>query len=818
MYVSVAIARPLDSLLTYEVSANLEAQIMPGIRVIVPLGTRKETGWVFDIHDKTELDLKIIKKVGNIVDREPLFDKDMINLFKWISEYYLVSPGYVAKAAMPPGVSDSPEFVIEITGKGYSEAEQLKLKKKPSKGDLILLAVAEKNKTNIKELDKVIQGSGSLRYCYALEKQGFLSINQQMKVREDFLIRRSASVLSEQFRQYPAKAKDNCKRAPIQLKVIEYLESMTEPYLDEMIIKNLDISAGPLQELEKKGYVIKIFIEQERETFYPDYEGPLQPEPELTDEQRAAVSIVSDCMDSAEHKTYLLHGITGSGKTEVYLSLCHKAIAEGKNTLILIPEIALTPQLFRRFQEHFGERIALFHSGLSPGERFEQWLKAKKGSADIVIGTRSAVFSPLTNLGLIIVDEEHDGSYKQDETPRYNARDIAVVRGKMSGVPVLLGSATPAVETYYNALNGKYNLIELKKRYGDQCLPAVTIVDMREEFKRTGIQQELSTLLDDKIQEKLDKKEQILVLINRRGYRARLICRECGRMVLCKYCNVGMKYHKPLDKLVCHFCDSRRDVNEKCEYCHGDLIEFAGIGTQRVEEILQKDFRNSVVMRMDQDTTGSRGAHYKILEMLKRGQIDILVGTQMIAKGHDYPRITLVGVVSAESILSLPDFRHSEKTFQLLTQVAGRAGRGKSPGEVVIQTFSPDHFSIKNAQEHNYKGFYDEEIFFRERLSYPPFSRMAIVRFEGKDKGKTYASAQRFKFALDRFKTEDLIIKGPKSAPLSKIRDRYRIQIIIRCSSHLELKSILIRASDAVQQEGIKRAEYIIDIDPYNLM
>lgn len=818
MYVSVAIARPLESLLTYEVPSELENKIEPGIRVIVPLGERMETGWVFEIQETTNLDSGIIKKVRSIVDREPLFDGQMIELLQWIAEYYLVSPGYVAKAAMPPGISDAPEFVISMTDEGAAEAEKIQLKKKRSKGDLILLTLAMKKKANAKELDKEMQASGSLRHCYVLEKKGLVSIAQEMKVREDFLLRRPASILSDSFRRNPEGAKEKCKNAGAQLKIIEFLEAHFEPYLDEKIIKNMNVSPGPLQELVKKGIVEKKYIEQERDFFYSDYEGVLQREPTLTPEQLDAAEKVLKSINDPGRRPFLLHGITGSGKTEVYLYLCHKVVEQGRKALVLLPEISLTPQLFRRFQEHFGERIALLHSGLSPGERFEQWLKAKKGSADIVLGTRSAVFAPAADLGLIIVDEEHDGSYKQEETPRYNARDVAVVRGRSASVPVLLGSATPSVETYFNALQNKYELLELNKRFGDQQLPAVTIVDMREEYKRAGIQQEISSLLDDKIRARMEKNEQVLVLINRRGYRARLLCRECGRIVLCKYCNVAMKYHKQSDKLVCHFCDFRKDVNDKCEYCRGELIEFAGIGTERVEEILQKDFRNSTVMRMDQDTTGTRGAHYRILEMLRHGEIDILVGTQMIAKGHDYPNITLVGVVSAESILALPDFRHSEKTFQLLTQVAGRAGRGVNAGEVIIQTFAPDHFSIKYAKEHDYKGFYTEEIFFRERLSYPPFSRMAVVRFEGKDKGKTYAWAQTFRTVLDRLKTDGLIIKGPKSAPLSKLRDKYRIQIILRAASQMELKAVLKKANETARKEGIKRSDYIVDIDPYNLL
>ena len=818
MFVSVAVARPLESTLTYEVPQRFQDKIKPGIRVIVPLGRRMETGWVFEILEKTDLLASVIKPIRNVVDNEPLFDLKLLEFFRWISDYYLVSPGYVAKAAMPPGIGDTPEFVIEITDNGLIKAEKLKSKKKLSKGDLVLSVVCKNHKMSAKDLDKILEGAGALRYCYALEKEGFLTINQQIRVREDYLLRRSASILSDRYYENPEKSKESCRKAPVQMKIIEYLEERKEPLPDDKIMENLDISSGPLAELNKKGIVKKIFLEKERETIYPNYEGPSQNLPDLTDEQMTAASEVLECCKKSFHKTFLIHGITSSGKTEVYLYLCHKIISEGKKALVLIPEISLTPQLFRRFQEHFAGRISLLHSGLSPGERFEQWLKTKRGLSDVVIGTRSAVFAPIDNLGLIVVDEEHDGSYKQDETPRYNARDLAIKRGEMSAVPVLLGSATPAVESYYNAMQGKYHLLELKKRFGDQVLPKVTIVDMREEFKRTGIQQEIASLLDDKIKEKLEAGGQVLVLINRRGYRARLMCRECGRIVLCKYCNVAMKYHQTIDKLVCHFCDSRKAVSDKCEYCHGELIEFAGIGTQRVEEILQRDFRNKIVMRMDQDTTGSRGAHYRILEMLRHGQIDILVGTQMIAKGHDYPRITLVGVVSAESILALPDFRHSEKTFQLLTQVAGRAGRGKNPGEVIIQTFSPDHYSIRFAREHDYPGFYKEEIYLRERLSYPPFSGMAVIRFEGKDKGKTYSDAYKFKQILDKFMKSGFIIRGPKSAPLSKLRDRYRIQIIIRSPSRSELSIGLVRSIASAHKEGISRGKYVIDIDPYNLM
>jgi len=817
-FASVAVARPLGGTLTYLVPWELEDLVKPGIRVMVYLGRRLETGWVLGISEETDLDPSIIKPIKDIVDHDPLFTEDLLEIINWVSDYYIVSPGYVCSAAMPPGLSDSVEFAFEPTDYGKARNRDIAQKNNLKGDEEILKKICDRGKINLKELGKEASVKGVLQRCYGLEKEGLIRVEQIMNVREDFLLRRAGTALTEKYLEHPESARKECRRAPSQLKVLEFLEGRERPVLNERVTESLGISKGPIDSLVKKGYLKTVQIEQERKRLYPEWEGALNEIPSLTAEQQRAADAVMSAAAQGKYAPYLLHGITGSGKTEVYIYLCHKMRERNKQALVLLPEISLTPQLYRRFQQHFGKRAALLHSGLSDGERFEQWFKAKKGEVDVVIGTRSAVFAPLINPGCIIVDEEHDGSYKQEETPRYNARDLALKRGSILNVPVVMGSATPAVESYYNALSGKYNLLELKQRYKEYDLPKVTIVDMREEFEREGLKQEISVLMDSKIKERVDAGEQTLVLINRRGYRARLICRECGRAALCRHCNVAMRYHKSTDKLVCHFCNFQKSVQDRCEYCNGELIEFTGIGVQRVEEIIKKDFPQANVMRMDFDTTRARRAHYEILEKLRTGEIDILVGTQMIAKGHDYPGITLVGVVSAETILTLPDFRHSEKTFQLLTQVAGRAGRGDVAGEVVVQTFYPKHFSIQAAAKHDYKSFYEQEIVLRERLSQPPFTGMVVIRFQGKNKGTVYKKANTFNKILLRYADERTTIKGPKSAPLSRLREKHRIQLILTNRSRTALNRLIKTAEKKALQSGVSRSDYIIDIDPYNLM
>ncbi len=821
MYAVVTFARPLKNL-TYKIPKDFETAVNRGMRVVAPLGRRLEVGWVLEVKEKTELNPRIIKSIKAVVDKSCLYTPEIIKLLSWASDYYITPPGYFFKAATPAGLSGTPEFMVTLSEGGRKYRENLKLGKKPTLAQRVLQSVPEEKSIDIKNLEKSSAVENTLQKCYALEKEGYINLEQELKVREDYLLRKHAVILNERHRHDVSEVMPELKRAKAQKMIVEYMQGREEPVTISDLTSNLNVSNGPVDELLKKKILSRRIIIIERDNLYPEYIGALRSGPELTEEQNAAYEKIIGSVEHKEFKTYLLHGVTGSGKTEVYVKLCFDVIKRGKSALVLIPEISLTPQLFRRFQEFFGARLALLHSGLPAGERFEQWLKVKKGEADVVLGTRSAVFAPISKPGIVIVDEEHDGSYKQDDTPRYNARDLAIMRAKMAGVPAVLGSATPSVETYFNAVNGKYELIEMTRRYGNQKMPDVRIIDMRKEFEESGFQQEVSYELDKAVKARLERGEQALVLINRRGYRSRLICKECGRIVLCKHCNVAMKFHKNTDNMVCHFCDFRKPVADNCEYCFGELIEFVGIGTQRIEEIFQKDFPKARVIRMDHDTTRAKGGHYDILELVKTGQADILVGTQMVAKGHDYPGITLVGVISAESILALPDFRHSEKTFQLLTQVAGRAGRGETPGEVVIQAFAPDHFSINYARTHDYKSFYSKEIFLREKMAYPPFTRMALVRFEGEDRSKLYEKANRFKKLLQRHAEESILIRGPKSAPLSKLRGRFRLQLILRSPSGKGLNRTLRTINSLLEEKGndiaLSTGDYIVDIDPYNLM
>lgn len=607
------------------------------------------------------------------------------------------------------------------------------------------------------------------------------------------------------------------KRASRQVKVLEYLIRKRMPYVEGDEIKKMcGADASVLKSLAKKN-LIELTTEQEVQK----KEGRLKTykfvEPvntiELNDDQQRVLDETIDAIDSAAFHAFVLHGVTGSGKTEIYLRSIQHVLKQGNQAIMLIPEISLTPQTEERFRKRFGDLVAVFHSRLSDRERAQEWKKMRDGTSRLVVGARSAIFAPFKKLGLIVVDEEHERSYKQEESPRYNARDIAVLRAKMNGIPVLLGSATPSLETMYNVTHGKYKILELPVRVVNRSMPEIHLVDLQKEVREEKQFVVFSLLLRDKIRDRLAKGEQVILFLNRRGFSSMAMCEQCGYVFECNDCSVSLTYHRSIEKLICHFCEHMQPSPKYCTKCGSNAIKFQGMGTQRVERQLKALFPEAHILRMDSDTTAHKNSHFELLGQFRRGKADILIGTQMIAKGLDFPRVTLVGVILAESSLNIPDFRAGESTFQLLTQVAGRAGRGEVPGEVIIQTFMHEHPAVVCAIQQDYHRFVAGELQARERLSYPPFSRFINIIVKSKDPKKGHWLGMQLVNHIKHKLPAGTMIKGPFPSVIHRKRGNYIWNIL------LTTRQVLL--TNACIKEGLARcqkftgASVAIDVDPY---
>ena len=516
--------------------------------------------------------------------------------------------------------------------------------------------------------------------------------------------------------------------------------------------------------------------------------------------------------------TVLLHGVTGSGKTEIYIQAAEYALSRGKTCLVLVPEIGLTPQLTDRFAARFPGRIAVLHSGLTRKQRIDEWLRIYSGQAPVVVGTRSAIFAPLDNLGLIIVDEEHETSYKQEETPRYHARDTAIVRAKRLGAAVVLGSATPSMESFQNAESKKFQYVHLKTRVEERPLPDVEIVNMREEYAAEGKQVVFSRRLLQAIAERLERREQTMVLLNRRGFAAFLLCRHCGFTFQCTSCSVSMTYHRAIHKLLCHYCGLAKRPPERCPDCKSEYIYYVGEGTERIEADLHELFAGARIGRIDRDTMKHVRDFERVLGGFRNGEIDILVGTQMIAKGHDFPMVTLVGVLAADAALSLPDFRAAERTFQLLTQVAGRSGRGERPGEVLIQSYFPDHYTFQLACTQRFEDFYARESRYRKAMFYPPFTALAGIVVTDRDKDRAAQESRELSQFLDTVRTDSVRIIGPAPAPLERVKRLHRFQMLVKASSRSTLHRMLTALREHLDGKKLGGTRVLIDVDPVSLL
>jgi len=798
-----------------------------GSRVQVPFGKKYLTAFIVDLHEKLEdeVDETQIKEVEELLDESPVITPEILELTKWVADYYFAPWGECLRAALPAGAISISEQMLELTPAGRAALTEGHLSS--SKQQALELMLSGPGEITSRQFERQLTKPRAGALIRQLSRDGLIRVSQriaetQMKPKLHNVVRLSQG-LGVGGRGLANHTTDHGLRTPTQKqlnekqsRVVEFLRSATDAVPFSELLDAADVSSSVVRTLEKRG-VVEVFAREVRRDPLSHLDEQSAESITLTEEQQSALDQVVTRL--GEYSTVLLHGVTASGKTEIYLRAMRDALSKGMTALMLVPEISLTPIFSRRLRAHFGAAVAILHSSLSEGERTDEWRRIKEGGARVVIGTRSAVFAPLDKLGLVIVDEEHDGSYKQDETPRYHGRDTAIMRASRTGAVVVLGSATPSLESFQNAQSGKYTYLRLKTRYADRALAEVQTVDMREVFERHGKAQTLSDELTTAIAETFARGEQSMILLNRRGYSSFLLCRSCGLAIHCPNCDVTLTYHRYNESLQCHYCGYIRPVPRLCDACEGEYIHYVGLGTEQLEAKLREMHPEMNIARLDRDTTRTRGSFEQILMEFAGGGIDLLVGTQMIAKGHDFPGVTLVGVVSVDAGLALPDFRAAERTFQLLTQVAGRAGRGDRPGRVIIQTYHPEHYSIQCAKSQNYDEFYKHEIVFRRTMHYPPFSALINVLVHDKDFDKANGTASEFARELrGAAKGAGIRVLGPAPAAISRIRGEYRFQVLIKSQSRARAREALDIAMDRVTASGHNSRSISVEVDPMNLM
>lgn len=789
-------AYPVDRPFDYLVPDDMAALIECGSRVKVPFGPRNVLGFVVSLKDTTDIPLEKIKPVSQLLDIVPVLTNEMLELAKWlkheticyeIDALQVMLPSalrakYEKMVMLQTDIELLPESLKGIFGNSskvnYKEFEKnnlLQELKKALNENIVVIENVVKQKGNVKEVRKV-QISNDLNKLLEIQDQISNRAKKQKQLVE-WMQLHVGEIIEPHTIYEEANTSSQVLQAVISLGAATFIQE--EVYRDPFAKK-----------VEKKGFL------------------------DLTDEQSFALEKIVSSMKHNQSETFLLHGITGSGKTEVYLQAISQCLNDGKEAIVLVPEISLTPQMTERFRSRFGELVAVMHSGLSVGEKYDEWRKVHEGKVKVVVGARSAVFAPFENVGIIILDEEHESTYKQEDSPRYHARDVAIWRSKFHHCPVILGSATPSLESFARAKKNVYTLLTLKERALKQSLPTVQVVDMREELQK-GNRSMFSQSLVESMEVRLQKKEQIVLFLNRRGYSSFVLCRDCGTVLQCENCDISLTYHRSNEKCKCHYCGFEISVPKSCPQCQSDHIRFFGTGTQKVEEELNKLFPEARVLRMDVDTTKVKGAHEQILQAFGDGQADILLGTQMIAKGLDYPNITLVGVLSADTSLHLPDFRSAEKTFQLLTQVSGRAGRHEKPGEVVIQTYTPEHYAIELSKSQEYGPFYEREMLMRHQAGYPPYYYLALIQVSHED---VIMAAEYAGKAVEWLRSKlsfKVSIIGPTASGISRLQNRYRYQCLIKYKIEPDLIPTLMQLIKLYRSDWIKKGIILsVDLDP----
>jgi primosomal protein N' (replication factor Y) (superfamily II helicase) len=736
-FAEVAVPLHVNHPFTYRLSDEQRSQANIGARISVPLGRKLVTGYIVALHEDLPSNLNLteaeIKEAGDLVDSVPIVTPEIMQLARWVADYYASPLGEVIKATLPPGINPPPQ----------GSAVKAKLR----------------------------------RFVRATELN-------------------------------PQKLTDRQERL---LNVLRQGGSMSL----QALLKEAGASAATVTSLDKKG-LVEVYDEAVRRDPLAHATSLPREDLTLTSAQTPVLEAITEQINTETYSAFLLHGVTGSGKTEIYIRAMRAALERGRSAMMLVPEIALTPVFSRRLRSHFGESVAIFHSSLQKGERFDEWTRVRNGEARVVIGTRSAVFAPVQNLGLIVVDEEHESSYRQQESPYYNARDTAIVRAQKESATVVLGSATPSLESFHNAQAGKYKLLTLPQRIAARPMATAKIIDMRSVFLRHGKPRVFSDELLEAIQQTHERGEQSIILLNRRGYSSFILCRSCGETIQCPNCDVTLTYHRSERVIVCHYCNHRAAVPRACPSCGKKYIYYVGEGTEQLEEMLTQLFPSLRVARIDRDTTARRRVFEQSLADFSAGKIDTLVGTQMLAKGHDFPNVTLVGVVSVDAGLALPDFRSAERTFQLITQVAGRAGRGDRPGRVLIQTYHPYHYALRHACAQDYEAFYKEEVQYRQNHSYPPFVALATLLVHGPDLGRVRTDSLELRKQLDAANEERKCrILGPAPAPLARLKGEHRFQLLLKSRNRRHLREV---ADAALSSSGLNLRSVNLEIDPVSIM
>lgn len=834
LVVKVVFTLPVDISFSYKLDSQLLNDYpIIGRRVLAELGKKKATGYIIDFDN--EYNNEKLKYIEEVLDEKPVLSENLIKLTKWISDYYLCSIGESIKATLPQGFSPKSLLKIELKRIPTEDEFNQISKKAPRRAELLNFLLLHKKPLSISYLQKELNSNYVGTQIEALERAGYIEVHSTIekgigkKKIKGYSI--PDEILSKESEiQKISSSLDNLKgkHSLIFLKINSNLKNKNLPTSVIELKKAKLYNANTINYLKHNGFIIETDIEISRMKFEDSNNLSVLDESELplTEEQMMALNSIDDAINNGSFMAFLLHGVTGSGKTLIYIHTIKKVLARNKTALLLVPEISLTPQLIDRFHRVFPDELAVQHSRMSEGERYDNWKSIADHKSKVVIGARSAIFAPLQNIGVIIIDEEHEPSYKQDNpAPRYNARDVAIVRAKDENAVVILGSATPSLESMYNAKIGKYELLKIENRADKAKLPVFNVVNTLIERKNKLLKGSFSSQLVEKINDRVDKKEGIILFLNRRGFASYLFCPDCGNVPMCKNCSVTLTYHKVRNYLRCHYCGFATEAYRNCPVCgFPELIEI-GSGTQKVEEelkqILEEHHRTAVIDRIDLDSISKKDSLRKKLYDFYKGKINILVGTQMLAKGIDFEIVTLVGVINPDIQLFLPDFRASERTFQLITQVAGRAGRtGEKPGEVILQTSHPNMHSIANSVENNYYKFFEEEIENRKLANYPPFSRFIIIEFLGKDEKKVINQAKIFRELLPP-SLQFAEILGPVSPTIFRVNMNYRQQIVIKDIKKydpqgLKIRSLLKKTIDTYNKKhSNKSIKLIVDIDSY---
>jgi len=801
-FLSIAPALSLEGIFTYSVPEHLINDASIGKRTLIPFGRRTITGYIVD--KKTELNAEEltykdkIKDILDVLDLEPLFDDKKLKFFKWMADYYFSPLGEVMQLAHPP----------ELNVKSVRKFRQTDATPQGKLTQLQAEVLSLSGKTiSLKTLQTKLKGKPVLSAINSLIKKNLIeevtTLTSDKGTRQDTLVTIAEGINSDEVLVA-------IKKKSLQLRIFNHLLENGDSLLKDLR-KTITSPDSALKSLEENGFIktSKLDIEYNPMEDVRTKDNDHRP----NEEQNTAIKEISNALNKNTFSPFLLHGVTGSGKTLVYIEAIKKAISLKKTTIMLVPEIALTTGAVSNLAHIFPGRVALVHSGLSPMERLTQWHKINNGEVDIVIGARSALFSPLNSLGLIIVDEEHDPSYKQEEGVRYNAKDAAMVLASYIGATVVLGSATPSIETFFNTTNDKLKLITMKERINTRPLPPVDLLDVKKNKDRL-----ICAKLHEEIDNTLSNGHQVMLLLNRRGFSNFIACGDCGHFFKCLNCSVTLTMHKGKKELRCHYCDVTIPMPKKCPECESIHLTDPGIGTEKLEEEIRFLFPDAVVGRMDSDTTRKKGTAKKIIESVEDHQIDILIGTQMVSKGHNFPNMALVGVIDADTSLNIPDFRSDERTFHLITQSAGRGGRFEIDSHVYVQTVSPDNFALKTSAEHDYNTFYKEEIKIREDALYPPFSKLCIIRLSGIKENSVLTEARKLKDFTTNLDLTDVFVLGPAPAPLAKLRGKYRYQFLLKSPDVKKLHKTVWQMKKSFEKNSPRAVAITIDMDPLNTL